>query len=113
MVKSWNTNFFHKHAEGQKNFKSVKEVQVHGQATKDFEEIKQAAHDHFQQVYSEEGPFMGSPILDIVPSRIRQSKNWKLTAPISNKQIKKALASMEPDKAPGLDGFTTRFLKSC
>ena len=107
-----NTSFFHKHAEGRKNFKAVKEFQVHGQTTKDFEEIKRAAHDHFQQVYSKEVPFMGSPILDTVPSRIHQSKNRKLTAPISNKEIKKALASMEPDKAPSPDGFTARFLKS-
>ena len=86
-----NTSFFHKHAEGRKFFKAVKEVQVNGQATKDFKEIKRATHDHFHQVYSEERPFLGSPILDYVPSLICHSKNRKLIAPISNKEIKNAL----------------------
>ena len=80
-----NSGFFHKEVEGRKNFNSVKEEQIQGQTTKDFEEIKRAAHDHFQRVYSAEGPFMGSPILDDVPSLIRHSKNHKLSAPISNK----------------------------
>ena len=98
---------------GKKNFKGVKEVQVNGQATKGFEEIKRAAHDHFHRVYSEERPFLGSPIMDYVPSLIHHSKNQKLTAPISNKEVKKALSTMEHDKAPGPYGFTAISIKSC
>ena len=49
---------------------------------------------------------------DVIPSLTRHSKNRKMIAPISNKEVKKARASMEPDKAPGPDGFTARFLKS-
>ena len=46
-----NTSFFHKHAEGRKNFKVLEEVQVNGQATKYFEEIMWVADDHFHRVY--------------------------------------------------------------
>jgi hypothetical protein len=39
--------------------------------------------------------------------------NSALTTSISKKEIKKAIANMEPDKAPGPDGFTARFIKVC
>eukprot|EP00253_Pinus_taeda_P019717 PITA_19717 len=39
--------------------------------------------------------------------------NQHLEAKISIKEIKDALSDVEPDKAPGPDGFTARFLQVC
>ena len=36
-----------------------------------------------------------------------------MTAPISTEEISKALHGMNPDKAPGPDGFTARFYTTC
>lgn len=48
-----------------------------------------------------------------VPKRISNRKNQFLEAEVTNNEIKNALFSMEPDKAPGPDGFTVRFLQHC
>lgn len=47
-----------------------------------------------------------------VPNLISTRKNRFLEAEVTNNEIKTALFDMEPDKAPGLDGFTTRFLQN-
>ena len=39
--------------------------------------------------------------------------NAILTAPITVKEIKQALDEMDPNKAPGSDGVTARFIKTC
>ena len=35
-----NTNFFHKHAEMRKNYKTIQEIQTHDQVIQDFDKIK-------------------------------------------------------------------------
>jgi len=51
--------------------------------------------------------------VDEVPSLITTRKKQFLEAEVTNNEIKIALFAMEPDKAPGLDGFTARFLQNC
>jgi len=36
--------------------------------------------------------------------------NQALERKITQKEVKEALFAMDPDKAPGLDGFTPKFL---
>eukprot|EP00253_Pinus_taeda_P001999 PITA_01999 len=51
--------------------------------------------------------------MDEVPNLILAKKNQLLEAEVTNEEIKAALFAMEPDKAPGPDGFTARFLQTC
>ena len=48
-----NTTFFHKHTEGRKIFKAVKEIQSQGHIIQEFKYVKKGAHDHFQKFYTE------------------------------------------------------------
>jgi len=52
------------------------------------------------------------PLTD-VPHLINDEDNMLLNSPVSRGEIKKALFKMEPDKAPGPDGFTARFFITC
>ena len=111
-----NTSFFHKQAEGRKQYKAVKEIHKQDQIIQDFDEIKQVAHEHLKNIYTEERlprAYPSSPVLNLIPSVINQATNTAHIALVSIKEIKKALTNMEPNKAPGQDGFTARFLKSC
>ena len=83
---------------------------------KDFEGIKRAAFSFFKYLYS----VPNDPPIDpqaypynLIPSFVQDSVNNMLIAPISMDELKKALDCMEPDKAPGPDGFTARFLQTC
>ena len=51
--------------------------------------------------------------LSVVPELINEEDNRRMTAPITSEEISKALHGMNPDKAPGPDGFTARFYIAC
>eukprot|EP00253_Pinus_taeda_P036647 PITA_36647 len=50
-------------------------------------------------------------LLDVVPNLISAKMNQALEGKITKDEVREALFAMEPDKAPGLDGFTPRFLQ--
>ena len=81
---------------------------------KDFEGIKRAAFSFFKDLYSAPAdppidPHAYPYNYNLIPFCVQDSINNMLTAPISMDELKKALDCMEPDKAPGPDGFTARF----
>eukprot|EP00253_Pinus_taeda_P034834 PITA_34834 len=105
-VSDKNTSFFNKHAEACKQFKNVSEIHSHDAMVKDFEGIKRATFTFFKELYSApaDPPIDAHAyLINIIPLYVQGYVNTMLTAPIS----------MEPDKAPGPDGFTARFLQSC
>eukprot|EP00253_Pinus_taeda_P004106 PITA_04106 len=111
-----NTSFFHIQAEAHKQFKSVKEIHHQNVVVKDFEEIKRATHSHFKDLYSApDDPPMDPHVypMNLIPQCVQDSNNSMLTTPISMNELKNVLDSMEPDKAPGPDGFPIRFYISC
>ena len=78
-----NTAFFHKQAAVRQHFNTVKEIHHNNNLLTEFEEIKQAAHDHFKDIYSEsyEVPEAGNEeILDRIPRKVSPKNNRKLNA---------------------------------
>ena len=82
---------------------------------KDFESIKSVAYTFVKELYTApENPpldFQAYPF-DLIPHRDHESINAMLMASISMDELKKALDGMEPDKAPGPDGFNARFFSN-
>ena len=111
-----NTTFFHKQAQARKIYNSINEIQTQGQVIKDFRGIKEAAHGFFKTLYSApdlEPVDPNSYPLSKIPNLISDEDNLLLNNPVSIREIKKSLYKMDPDKAPGPDGFTARFYTSC
>eukprot|EP00253_Pinus_taeda_P003178 PITA_03178 len=109
-----NSSFFHKQAQARKCLNSISEIKVETITYREIRSIKNAAFTHFKNLYSEEEASRHvSTLVNEVPALITDSKNQFLEAEISNNEIKSTLFVMEPDKAPGPDGFTARFLQSC
>jgi hypothetical protein len=111
-----NTTYFHKQAEARKQYKVVTEVQVQNKTIADPEGIKQAAYEYFEKLYTDPKdlaldqqryPFT------VIPRLINEGINNKLTREVTQQEIKEALDQMNPDKAPGPDGFTARFYQPC
>jgi ribonuclease HI len=111
-----NTGYFHKQAEARKQYKAVTEVQVQNKTIADPEGIKQAAYEAFETLYTEpKGTEMDQQRypLTVIPRLINEDTNNKLTREVTQQEIKEALDQMNPDKAPGPDGFTARFYQQC
>jgi hypothetical protein len=107
-----NTSYFHKQAEARKQFKTVTEIQVQNQIIIDPEGIKAATFETFEELYSETQRTDIDPKeypLSLIPNLIKDDINNRLTKEVTQQEIKEALDQMNPDKAPGLDGFTARF----
>ena len=76
-----NTKFFHKQEEVRKHFKNVSKIDHLGNQLTAFEEIKKAAHDHFQEIYTENSPgmdFSNTDIMDNIPSLVSDHSNSML-----------------------------------
>ena len=111
-----NTSFFHKQAEARKNQNNIREINYQDQVISNFEEIKAAAHSFFKDLFTEDmaaPPLMDRYPLSEVPMLINEEENHRLKAPITIEEIREAIYGMNPDKAPGPDGFTARFFIAC
>jgi hypothetical protein len=107
-----NTSYFHKQAEARKQYKAVTEVKVQNKKIADPEGIKQAAFESFEALYIEpQGTEIDQQMypLTIISGLINEDINVKLTRDVLQQEIKEALDQMNPDKAPGPNGFTARF----
>ena len=109
-----NTSFFHKQTQARRNFNSIVEITSGDQSFSDFVSIKKVAHRHFKELYTEDKQAsLSSNLLELVPLKVNAQMNAMLNAHVTVNEIKQALDEMDPDKAPGPDGFTARFIKNC
>eukprot|EP00253_Pinus_taeda_P029550 PITA_29550 len=109
-----NTSFLHKQTQARKGRNTISKVKDDNLVLKDFGSIKKVVTDHFEQLYREDSrAVFNTDMFDVVPNLISSKMNQSLESKITLKEVKEALFSMEPDKAPGPDGFTPRFLQVC
>ena len=83
---------------------------------KGFSQIKQLAKAHFQNLCREDDSSNSdytSDFLSNIPSLVSKEENDELMQPFSEQEIIDVIWSMEPDKAPCLDGFSFHFYRIC
>ncbi|XP_057249213.1 uncharacterized protein LOC130590681 [Beta vulgaris subsp. vulgaris] len=106
-----NTKFFHTLASIRKNRNSISSLEIGGSKLETPDEIRSAALEYFTNLFKEES--FQRPIfqgLDFMKLSDQQAAD--LIEPISNQEIDNAVASCNPSKSPGPDGFNFRFIKS-
>ena len=105
-------SFFYKQAECRKNHNTIREIHSQGQTFNKFDEIKQEAHSFYRNLYTEEmevPPRLDHYPLSAVPMLVNEEDNRMMTTPITSEEISNALHGMNPNKAPGPDGFSAKF----
>lgn len=81
-----------------------------------FEDIKKVAFSHCESLCTESRMFDGGlrdQSLSYIPHLVQDRDNEELVKPVTEEEILAALMQFEPDKDPGLDGFTAHFYKKC
>ena len=109
------TSFFHKIVKAHNARSALKVITLeNGCRTEDPAAIKQEAISHFQGILCSDEPSVGrSEYLDNLDGFIWSPQHLEtLNTSISHEEIKKAIFSIADSKAPGPDGFSSRFFKA-
>ena len=72
--------------------------------------------EHFHNLFRDDGSSdldLASDFLSKIPSLVSEAKNSELMNPFTEQEIIDVIWSMEPDKAPGPDGFSFHFYRIC
>jgi hypothetical protein len=112
-----NTSFFHKQAQSRRKKNTVTSITSStGQQLDSFDQVKEEAFHHFNNLYQQ--PIEEATNADVIdmlsniPSIVSEHENNQLVKDITEEEIIKAVWSLDPDKAPGPDGFPIRFYHS-
>nr|XP_027122295.1 uncharacterized protein LOC113739247 [Coffea arabica] len=101
-----NTKFFHPCVKGRRRKNRMLNIQREdGTWTKNEEELGKEVADYYRVLFSSSGSEGLAEILSGIPLTITTEMNDKLTKEVSDIEIKSALFSMNPNKAPGQDGL--------
>jgi hypothetical protein len=112
-----NTSFFHKQAQSRRKKNTVTSITSNtGQQLDTFDQVKEEAFHHFNNLYQQpSSEETNADVLDMlanIPSVVSEHENNQLVKDITEEEIAKAVWSMDPDKAPGPDGFPIIFYRS-
>ena len=71
---------------------------------------------HFQSPYREDGSIdsdLTSEFLSNIPCLVSEEENGELMKPFTEEEIIDVIWSIEPDQAPGPNGFSFHFYRVC
>jgi hypothetical protein len=112
-----NSAFFHKQIRARLSRNHIAEItSPDGTVHKGIAQLKEVATSHFQQLYKEEGVDTEEEFSDFlthVPRMVNEEDNSSLLKPFTEDEISNVIWMMEPDKAPGPDGFSIHFYRTC
>eukprot|EP00253_Pinus_taeda_P032639 PITA_32639 len=87
-----------------------------GQVYIGFSQIQEAAVNHFRNLLSAERNGEDedeTEFLTAIPNLVSEEDNVSLMSPATEEEITNIVWSMDPDKAPGPDGFSIHFYRIC
>lgn len=108
-----NTSYFHKQAtirKARNTVNTIRDGEGNNHETQD--SIKAAATSHFKSLLTEDNNEEDfSNFLQHMTKEVTQEMNNSLTQEVEEDEVKKAIWSLHPDKAPGPDGFPICFFR--
>eukprot|EP00253_Pinus_taeda_P028879 PITA_28879 len=112
-----NTKYFHRQCRARVSRNHIAEItSITGQGYNGFAQIKEAAVTHFHNLLSAErngNEEDAEEFLSTIPNLVNEEDNDSLLSPVTEEEITNVVWSMEPNKAPGPDGFSAHFYRIC
>ena len=106
-----NTRFFHICASVRRSRNNISSLLIHDKKIEDPNTIKDEAVKYFKNLFSEES--MERPTFSNLNfNKLSDTQASNLITPFSTDEIDEAVASCNPSKSPGPDGFNFNFIKS-
>lgn len=106
------TRFFHAVTAQRRRQNRIEKLEdLEGHAVEGEKEIGDEVINYFQNLFTTSDPQIGEEVLMGMRRSITDAMNVELTKPVEEKEVTKAIFSMNPHKAPCLDGMTLFFKK--
>ena len=77
------------------------------------ENIAKEACMYFQNIFTEKSDKISEEVLNCIPRMVTDEQNQLLQQMPNMQELKKVVFSMNPNSAPGPDGFGGKFYHSC
>ncbi|KAK8477778.1 hypothetical protein V6N11_063581 [Hibiscus sabdariffa] len=108
-----NTKFFHATTLQNRRANTIcKMKDEHGNWMENDEDIAKHFQEHFQKIFSKDDSIHLEGLIGITPNIISPAMNSMLSRDIFEEEIREAVFSMAPLKAPGPDDFSGTFYQS-
>lgn len=104
-----NTSFFDALLKVRRQQTKIKIARPDGRMISDPQEIGELAAQHFAELFKASEYHLSEELFQGVEHIITDSENEGLTAIPSTQEVRDAVVSLNPDSAPGVDGFTGNF----
>ena len=107
-----NTHFLHSSVKSRRKRNKIHRLQRDDSSwTNTEEEIEEEVVKHYKDLFCSKGVDQADMVLEGISQTITEQMNTEITAPVREKEIKEALFSKNPTKAPGPDGMTPNFFQ--
>nr|XP_027071698.1 uncharacterized protein LOC113696490 [Coffea arabica] len=108
-----NTAYFHLSVMAARKRNNISILQkANGEWCTSAEEIKAELSEHYAELFNSSNPSEFEEVLQGIPCTISNLANTQLIKPVTELEIKQAIFSMFPNKAPGVDGMPPLFFQT-
>lgn len=109
-----NTAFFHRIAKQKWASNRINALKIDGNTISNSSQLKDHITNHFQNLYSSQNCISNHQLVDqVIPQLVTTADNDILGSIPSNEEIKKAVFALNPNSAPGPDGFPGSMYQKC
>lgn len=109
-----NTRFFHTICRARRTRSSITLLRDGNQVFQDPLAVQNHIVDYYTKLFTNHADYIDTGLIGrVIPSLVTDAENGSLTAIPSSEEISLAVKDMDPDSAPGLDGFNGHFFISC
>ena len=107
-----NTKFFHASVQGRRRRNRLNKLQREdGTWTESEQAVSKEIAEYYRNLFNSNDVGDLTEVLDGIPHTISDELNGNLMKPVLEEEIKAVIFSMNPDKAPGVDGMSPLFFQ--
>nr|XP_027103245.1 uncharacterized protein LOC113724555 [Coffea arabica] len=108
-----NTAYFHLSVMAKRKRNRISMLQkTNGELCRGEQEIEEELNKHYTELFTSTDSTEFDEVLQGIPHTISNLMNEQLIKPVDEREIKQAIFSMFPNKAPGVDGFSNLLKKA-
>ncbi|XP_019179165.1 PREDICTED: uncharacterized protein LOC109174381 [Ipomoea nil] len=104
-----NTKFYHRYASHRKKKNTVPRIMNDGGDWIEGVPMMNVILNYYRDIFTTNSPTVNVEFFENIQPRVTDAQNMQLLRPFEDSEVKAALFSMYPDKAPGPDGMNPGF----